>query len=66
MFPGEACGAGEDIAAFGAPVGAGNDMDVCAKATPAVIQKAAEASRARRIKISLIYSECDGRKFHRR
>jgi hypothetical protein len=52
IFPGEACGLGEDIAAFGAPVGAGEVIDVWAIATPAVIQKAAEASSAKRIKFS--------------
>jgi hypothetical protein len=52
MLPGEACGAGEDIAAFGAPVGAGDAVDVWANATPAVTQKAAEASKAKRMKIS--------------
>jgi hypothetical protein len=52
MFPGEACGAGVDIAAFGAPVGAGEAIEVWAIATPAVIQNAAEASRAKRIKFS--------------
>jgi hypothetical protein len=52
MFPGEACGIGEDMAAFGAPVGAGVVIEVWAIAAPAVKQKAAEASKATRIKFS--------------
>jgi hypothetical protein len=49
MLPGEAPGAGEAIAAFGAPVGAGEEPVVWAIATPAVIQKAAEASHSERM-----------------
>jgi len=49
MLPGEAPGAGDAIAAFGAPVGAGEELVVWAIATPAVIQKAAEASQSERM-----------------
>jgi hypothetical protein len=52
MLPGEACGAGEAIGAFVAPVGAGEVIDVWARAAPADRQIAAEASSAKRIKFS--------------
>jgi hypothetical protein len=50
MLPGEAPGAGEAAAAFGAPVGAGDEDAVWAIATPAVKQSAAEASHSERMK----------------
>jgi hypothetical protein len=50
MLPGDAPGAGEAGAACGAPVGAGEEDETWAIATPAVKQSAAEASKSERMK----------------
>jgi len=52
MLPGDICGDGEDIAAFGAPVGAGDVIEVCARAMPPDRQNAAEANKVKRMEIS--------------
>jgi hypothetical protein len=51
IFPGDAFG--DAIAAFGAPVGAGEDEVVWAIAAPAVKHTATEASHSERIKSSM-------------
>jgi hypothetical protein len=53
MLPGDALLSGDAVAAFGAPVGAGELMAVCAIAAPAVRQNAAVAIKSVRIANSL-------------
>jgi len=52
MLPGETPGVCVAAGAFGAPVGAGDIVELCAIAAPAVIRIAAEASKSVRICIS--------------